>query len=190
MGRPLRRGDAAGRNLLILGETAIPGVFTIDVEPVSDARGFFARTFDARVLERAGLIHRFEQHSIAYNARAGTLRGLHFQAGADPEAKIVRCTQGSLFDVAVDLREGSPAYRRWVGVTLDAKNRRALYIPPGCAHGYQTTADGTEASYLISVAYDPAAARGIHHADPALAIAWPLPVTIVSERDAALPYLG
>ncbi len=158
--------------MILLG-TAIAGAFEIELEEQVDERGFFARTFDASVLERAGLVHRFDQHSLAYNTVAGTLRGLHFQAGDAPEAKIVRCTRGALYDV-----------------TLDAQNRRALYIPPGCAHGYQTTQDGTEATYLISAPYEPAMARGIHYADPGLAIAWPLAVACISQRDASLPRLS
>lgn len=172
-----------------IGRTPVDGVFLISTEPHRDDRGLFARVFDAELLAHHGMVARFDQHSVAWNGRAGTVRGLHFQTGASAETKIVRCTSGALFDVAVDLRPDSPTYLQWTGVTLDAVNRDALYLPRGVAHGYQTLVDETEALYLIDRPYDPAAASGVHYADPAIGIAWPLPVSCISERDAALPHV-
>lgn len=160
----------------------------LDVEARQDERGLFARIFDEDILARAGAQTQFPQHSIAYNTVAGTLRGLHYQVGA-AEAKIVRCTRGALFDVIVDLRRGSATYAKWIGVDLDQDSRRAVYIPPGCAHGYQTVRDCTEAMYLISVQYNADDARGINYADTELKIAWPAAVTSISARDRALPSL-
>ena len=174
---------------MILGKTTIDGIFTIDIEAQSDERGTFARTFDADLLASAGLVHVFAYHSIASNALRGTIRGMHFQSGEHAESKIVRCTKGTIFDVAVDLRPKSATYGRYVGVELSANNHRALYIPAGCAHGYQTLEDDTEALYLIDVAYAPQAANGLHHADPVVAIRWPLAVASISKKDASLPQL-
>ena len=167
--------------------TPVSGVFSIEVEPHHDARGLFARIFDAELLAERGMAARFDQHSVAWNAAAGTVRGLHFQTGASAETKIVRCIAGSLFDVAVDLRPESPTYLQWTGFELSAANRKALYLPPGVAHGYQTLEDATEALYLIDRPYDASAASGVHHADETIGIVWPLPVSRISERDAALP---
>lgn len=170
-------------------ETPISGVLLIEVDPHHDARGLFARIFDAGLLAERGMIARFDQHSIAWNATAGTVRGLHFQTGESAETKIVRCIAGALFDVAVDLRPQSATYGQWTGVELTAANRSALYLPRGVAHGYQTLVDGTEALYLIDRPYDASAASGVHYADETIGVAWPLPVSCISDRDAALPRL-
>jgi len=172
-----------------IGETPVSGVYLIEVEPHHDARGLFARIFDAGLLAERDMVARFDQHSIAWNASAGTIRGLHFQTGASAETKIVRCIGGALFDVAVDLRPESPTYRQWAGFELSAANRSALYLPRGVAHGYQTLVDGTEALYLIDRPYDASAASGVHYADETIGVAWPLPVSRISDRDAALPRL-
>ncbi len=169
--------------------TALAGVFIIEPEMHDDARGFFARTFDAQTFRERGLTDRFNQHSIAHNTRAGTIRGLHYQVRPHGETKLVRATRGALFDVAVDLRAGSATFGRWVGVRLDDRNRLALYVPEGFAHGYQTLEDGTEALYLIAGAYAPQAARGVRFDDPTLAIAWPREATVVSSGDSEWPTL-
>ena len=156
---------------------------------MSDERGLFARTWDRAELVSRGLTAGVEQVSIAYNEVAGTLRGLHFQATPHDEAKAVRCTAGAIFDVAVDLREGSPTRLRWVSVELSSTNRRSLFVPEGCAHGYITLTDGAEVQYMISTPYVPDAARGYRWDDPALGIEWPVPVTRISDRDATLPYV-
>jgi len=170
-------------------ETILDGVLVLEIEPIADERGFFARTWDAGDLASRGLTAGQAQVSIANNEIAGTLRGLHYQADPHAEAKTIRCTAGAIFDVAVDLREGSPTRLRWVGVELSATNRRGLFVPEGCAHGYVTLTDGAEVQYQISMPHHPDAARGYRWDDPTLAIDWPVPVRRISARDAALPYL-
>ncbi|HTZ55163.1 MAG TPA: dTDP-4-dehydrorhamnose 3,5-epimerase family protein [Candidatus Acidoferrum sp.] len=174
---------------MILTATRIAGVTIVESEPVADDRGAFARTYDGALFREAGLIADFPEHSIATNTLAGTLRGLHYQIGYPPEAKIVRCTYGSVYDVVVDLRRSSATFGAWEAFTLDWEAYRALYIPPGCAHGYQTLESHVVVAYMISAPYAPSAARGINWADPRLAIPWPLPVTSISPRDKTLPYL-
>ncbi|EJN14439.1 dTDP-4-dehydrorhamnose 3,5-epimerase [Bradyrhizobium sp. YR681] len=168
---------------------ALPGALEIGIQPETDARGFFARLFDIEAFAARGLPTHFAQHSMSYNERAGTLRGLHYQAGR-LEAKLVRCVAGRAFDVIVDLRRSLPTYGQWCAVELVADRRNAVFIPAGCAHGFQTLADRTELTYQIDVAYDPQGAAGIRWDDPSLAIAWPLPDPILSARDRALPYLA
>jgi dTDP-4-dehydrorhamnose 3,5-epimerase len=170
-------------------ETVLRDVRVFEVEPTADERGLFARTWDRAELVSRGLTAGVDQVSLAHNQVAGTLRGLHFQAAPHDEAKTVRCTAGAIFDVAVDLREGSATRLRWVGVELSATNRRSLFVPEGCAHGYVTLTDGAEVQYMISAPYLPDAARGYRWDDPMLAIAWPVPITRISDRDAALPYV-
>jgi len=189
MGSSIRRRDAGTRDILKFAPTALAGVFIVEPEMHHDARGFFARTFDAQAFGAQGLADRFDQQSIAYNARAGTIRGLHYQVRPHGESKLVRATRGALYDVAVDLRADSPTFGRWVGVRLDDENRLALYIPQGLAHGYQTLQDDTEALYLIAGAYAPQSARGVRFDDPALGIAWPREVTALSNADSAWPTL-
>lgn len=161
----------------------IPGVRLVTQAPVADSRGYFLRVFDA------GAHFAAAQASVSHNLKAGTLRGLHYQREPMGETKLVRCLAGAIFDVAVDLRRDSPTFRRWLGVELAAGDGQALLIPPGVAHGFQTLADETTVLYVMDVAYAPGLAAGVRHDDPALAIAWPLPVTIISPRDAGLPRL-
>jgi dTDP-4-dehydrorhamnose 3,5-epimerase len=168
-------------------ETTLPGAWLIEPEPVADERGYFARAWCARELKAHGLADVFVQSSVSFNRRRGTLRGLHYQAAPHEEAKLVRCTQGTVYDVIVDLRPGSPTLGTWHGVALSAANCRTLYVPPGCAHGFQTLTDDAELLYHISVEYRPDAARGVRWDDSTLAIDWPLPDPILSERDRALP---
>ena len=171
-------------------ELVIPGAFAVDIEPAHDERGFFARTFDRDEFERHGLATSFAQVSISYNRRKGTLRGLHYQAEPAPEAKLVRCTRGSIHDVVVDLRPESPTYLGHVAVVLSAESHSAIYVPPLCAHGFQVLEDDSEALYLIDTVHTPGAARGLRHDDPALALSWPLPVTVISDKDQAWPLLS
>ncbi|MFQ5786271.1 MAG: dTDP-4-dehydrorhamnose 3,5-epimerase, partial [Alphaproteobacteria bacterium] len=168
-------------------ETEIPGVMVVEVEKRSDERGYFARTFCAGEFAAAGLPARFVQANVSYNARRGTLRGLHYQAEPKPEPKLVRCTRGAVFDVAVDLRPDSPAFCRWTGHELSADNQRGLYIPPGCAHGFVTLEDDTETFYLMGEFYDAALARGVRWNDPAFAIDWLVAPSVISPRDAGFP---
>lgn len=170
--------------------TNVEGSLLLDVEPKRDHRGFFARIHDGQAFAEHGLDARIAQTSIAYNTRRGTLRGLHLQAAPHAESKVIRCLRGAIFVVAADLRATSPTFLQHVAVELTQENRRALYIPGGCASGYQTLTDDAELLYEISVPYAPAHQRGVHHADPTLAIAWPVRVTAISDRDVALPTLG
>jgi dTDP-4-dehydrorhamnose 3,5-epimerase len=170
-------------------ETSIAGVFVIDLEPHADERGFFARAFCAREFAEHGLISELVQANLANSARAGTTRGLHYQASSHPEAKFFRTIRGETFNVAVDMRDGSPTFRRWTGVILSAENRRALYIPPVCAAGYQTLTDDAEIFYSVSGFYAREAERGVRHDDPALGIRWPLEPTVVSTKDRSWPLL-
>jgi dTDP-4-dehydrorhamnose 3,5-epimerase len=164
-------------------ETALDRVYVVEIEPAADERGFFARTWSSLELRERGLNPALAECSVSGNRRKGTLRGLHYQRAPHEEAKLVRCTQGAIFDVAVDLRPSSPSFRRWVGVELSAENRRALYVPEGCAHGFQTLMDDTEVLYQISVPYVPAATAGVRWDDPAFGVAWPLPPSVMTERD-------
>ena len=157
------------------------------MEPVGDERGYFARAWCGREFAAAGLEDRIAQVNVSRNRKAGTVRGLHFQADPWAEAKVVRCTSGAMFDVAVDLRPGSVTRGHWFGTELTAENHRALYIPKGCAHGFQSLADETEVLYLMTEYYVPDAGRGIRYDDPQLGIRWPVPVTTVSDRDRRLP---
>lgn len=167
--------------------TAIADVVIVDLDLLEDQRGFFARTYCPDELATLGVHFTLSQSSISFNHLRGTLRGLHWQGSPAPETKLVRCTQGAIFDVAVDLRPDSPTYRHWVGVELTAANRRQLVIPAHCAHGFQTLLDATEVSYQISTTYRPELARGARWDDPAFGIAWPLPPTVMSERDRVYP---
>jgi dTDP-4-dehydrorhamnose 3,5-epimerase len=168
---------------------ALPGAYEIDLDPAIDDRGFFARIFCAEAFAAAGLPGDFVQHSLSYSRRAGTLRGLHYQT-APLEAKLVRCLGGAAYDVVVDLRRELPSYGRWCAVELNAGRRNAVFVPKGCAHGFQALADDTELLYLIDTPYVPGAAAGIRWDDPRLAIPWPIPDPILSERDRALPCLA
>jgi dTDP-4-dehydrorhamnose 3,5-epimerase len=168
---------------VILRETEIERVCIVEPQPLEDARGFFARTWDTREFAERGLNGSLVQCSISFNPVAGTLRGLHWQAPPHEEAKLIRCTRGAIFDVAVDLRSNSPTFKRWVAVELSAENRLGLYIPEGCAHGFLTQTDDAEVLYLISQFHEPAAARGVRWDDPAFAIEWPTAVVVINERD-------
>ncbi len=166
-----------------LTETIIPGAYIVEPERRTDERGFFARTWCRREFEIHGLESRLSQCSISYNRKAGTLRGMHFQVEPHAEVKLVRCTAGSIHDVLLDLRPSSPTYMRWVAVELTADNRRAVYIPAGVAHGFQTLVDDAEVLYQISEFYHPECASGVRWDDPAFAIRWPLSSPILSPKD-------
>jgi len=169
--------------------TEVAGAFVVEIEKFSDARGWFARTWCARELEAQGLETRLVQCSASFNHKAGTLRGMHYQAAPHGEVKLVRATSGSAFDVAVDLRPESPTYLRWASVVLSAAAGNAFYIPAGCAHGYQTLEDDTEIFYQMSTFHEPSAARGVRWDDPAFRIAWPPAAAerILIERDRSYP---
>jgi dTDP-4-dehydrorhamnose 3,5-epimerase len=167
--------------------TAIAGAFIVEIEPQQDERGLFARTFCAEVFAAHGLPEHYPQCSISVNPARGTLRGMHYQAEPQPEAKLVRVTRGAVFDVAVDLRPMSPSYLRWASVELSAERRNAFAIPVGCAHGFLTLQDDCELIYQLSSAYVPDLARGLRWNDPVFAIDWPFAPKVISARDAACP---
>ena len=166
-------------------ETELAGAFVIEVERREDPRGFFARTFCSQEFAAHGLNATIAQANVAYNKRRGTLRGMHFQYPPFAETKLVRATRGAIVDVIVDLRPESPTYLKHVAVELTAENHRALYIPERFAHGYQTLEDDTETSYQVGEFYAPASEGGLSPFDPRLALAWPLPVAEMSEKDRA-----
>ena len=168
-------------------ETKLRDAWLIEPEPVRDERGFFARTFCVREFAERGLVTDFVQHSVSQTKAKGTVRGMHFQRPPHAEVKLVSCAKGALLDVIIDLRPNSPTYRQWQGFELTPDNRRRLYVPEGFAHGFQTLTDDTETAYLISAFYAPEAASGVRHDDPAFAIDWPLPVTVISEKDRSWP---
>ncbi|MDE3749490.1 dTDP-4-dehydrorhamnose 3,5-epimerase family protein [Methylobacterium radiotolerans] len=168
-------------------ELPLAGAYQIGIDPHADERGFFARTVCEDTLVAHGLVGRFRQSSVSYNRSRGTVRGMHYAVAPHAETKLVRCTMGAIHDVLVDLRRDSPTYLRATGVVLSAENRVALYIPAGFAHGFQALQDETEVLYMIDRPYVAGAARGVRWDDPALDIAWPEPVTVISERDLAFP---
>jgi dTDP-4-dehydrorhamnose 3,5-epimerase len=164
-------------------ETILQGVFLIEPEPIADERGFFARTFCRQEFVNHGLSASLDQCSVSFNKKRGTLRGMHFQLAPHDEIKLVRCTMGAIFDVVLDLRQDSQTYKKWIGVELTSENRKMLYIPPGCAHGFETLVDNTEVFYQIQGMFVPAAARGVLWNDPAFAIQWPIAAEVISEKD-------
>jgi dTDP-4-dehydrorhamnose 3,5-epimerase len=173
---------------MILRETPLSGAFVVEVEPIRDERGLFARTFDRELFEAHGLAGEIVQASVSFNARAGTLRGMHYQADPHGEDKLVRCVRGAIFDAIVDLRPTSPTYCGWFGVELDASSRRALYVPKGFAHGFQTLSDDAEVLYQMSTPYVGEAGRGVRWDDPAFGISWPdVELRTMSERDRTYP---
>jgi dTDP-4-dehydrorhamnose 3,5-epimerase len=172
---------------MIFNQTRVHGACTIDLEPHSDDRGFFARVWCHKEFENRGLRSELAQVNVSSNRLRGTLRGMHFQVAPFQEAKVIACLRGALFDVVLDLRPDSPTYLQWASAELTADNRRMLYVPPGCAHGFQTLADDTDLLYLISEFHSPAHARGVRFDDEAFRIEWPLPVSIISDRDRMWP---
>jgi len=162
---------------------AIDGAFSVDMEAHVDERGFFARSWSAEAFAAQGLEAAVAESSISFNRLAWTLRGLHYQLDPHAETKLVRCTRGSAFDVVVDLRPSSRTFKRFAAVTISADNWRAVYVPEGCAHGFETLEPNTEILYQISRAYAPDSARGVRWNDPAFRIPWPAPPSCISERD-------
>jgi dTDP-4-dehydrorhamnose 3,5-epimerase len=174
---------------MIFTEREVKGVYVIELERFEDERGFFAPSFSQREFEAHGLVGRFLENNVSYNRRRGTLRGLHYQAAPYGQAKLVRCTRGSIFDVAVDLRPTSPTFRQWVGVRLTQENRLMLYLPGNMAHGFQALEDDTEVFYQVSEVYTPEAYMGYLWNDPAFGVKWPLPdERVLSKRDESYSY--
>ncbi len=167
--------------------TALAGVTIVEAKPSTDGRGLFARTYDADLFAAAGLNTDWPQCNSSWNRRRGTLRGMHFQIEPRPEPKLVRCTQGKIYDVAVDLRPELRTFRRWIAVELSAERRNALFIPGGLAHGFLTLEDNCEVFYQMGDRYDADLARGVRWNDPAFAIKWPFEPIVMSDRDAGFP---
>jgi dTDP-4-dehydrorhamnose 3,5-epimerase len=168
-------------------QTPLPGVYLIDLQPIEDARGFFARAFCRREFEEHRLNPAIAQCNFAFNHQCGTVRGLHYQVEPAREVKLVRCIAGAIFDVIIHLRADSSTYGRWFGVELSARYRRALYVPEGFAHGYLTLADNSEIQYMVSEFYTPELERGIRWNDPAFKIEWPMTPRVISGKDASHP---
>ena len=168
---------------MIFTETKIKGVYIIEPELLTDERGFFARSFCKDEFRNHGLETDIVQCNISYNKKKGTLRGMHYQAPPFEEAKIVSCTKGSIYDVVVDLRKDSPTYCQWVATELNEKNFKMIYIPRGCAHGFQTLDDEVVVYYQMTEFYHPEYARGVRWNDPTIGIVWPFSVGIISEKD-------
>jgi dTDP-4-dehydrorhamnose 3,5-epimerase len=173
---------------MIFTETKLRGAFVIEPQRFEDERGFFAPSFSEREFATHGLASRFVENNISFNRRKGTLRGLHYQAAPHGQAKLVRCTRGAIYDVAVDLRRDSPTFRQWVGVELSEHNRLMFYLPGDFAHGFQTLADETEVFYQVSDFYHPESNRGLRWNDPAFQIEWrDAGDLIIIERDKSYP---
>ena len=172
---------------MIFKATKLRDAYVVDIQPFQDERGFFARTWCENEFTEQGLDPNLAQCSVSFNRRAGTVRGLHVQLPPYADSMLVRCTQGALYDVIIDLRTDSDSYMQWVGVELTAKNRRALYVPKGFAHGFMTMEDDTEAFYMISEFFAPDSARGIRWDDKRFDIQWPGPVNVISAKDLSYP---
>jgi dTDP-4-dehydrorhamnose 3,5-epimerase len=171
-------------------ETSVMGARVIDPAPHTDERGRFMRAWCAREFAEQGITFTPVQANMGLSVHKGTTRGMHFQNAPALEAKLVRCTRGAMFDVVLDLRPNSPSYLRWHGVELSAENGRMLFVPEGCAHGYQTIEDSTEMHYMASEYYTPSAASGVRFDDPAFGIQWPMAATLVSEQDRSWPLVA
>jgi dTDP-4-dehydrorhamnose 3,5-epimerase len=169
-------------------QTSIEGVFILDVKRNEDERGFFGRIWCRKEFEENGIKLDILQINTAVSYSKGTLRGMHYQEAPYAETKVVRCTKGSVFDVALDIRPASRTFKKWFGIELSSENQRMLVVPPGCAHGYQTLEDETELMYITSEFYNPPAAKGLRYNDQAFDIKWPLQASIVSQADANWPF--
>jgi dTDP-4-dehydrorhamnose 3,5-epimerase len=165
----------------------LDGAWVVHLDRREDERGFFARVWCADEFQRRGLNPALAQGSLSYNHSSGTLRGMHYQAAPEQEAKVVRCVRGAIHDVLIDVRPGSPTYRKWIARELTADNRLSFYVPEGVAHGFLTLSDGAEVLYLISAAHAPELARGVRWNDPAFNVEWPSSPAVISERDRSYP---
>jgi dTDP-4-dehydrorhamnose 3,5-epimerase len=170
-------------------KTEINGVYLIEPDLLSDDRGFFARTWCEDEFQAAGLNAHLVQCNISFNKKRGTIRGMHYQTEPYSETKVIRCTMGAIYDVALDLRPTSPTRHRWIAVRLNAGNHRMIYIPEGVSHGFQTLQDNTEVFYQMSEKYRPECSRGVRWDDPAFGIRWPFEVSSISKKDSSYPYV-
>jgi len=176
------RGDSL---FLIFNETKLKGAYIIQPEQIKDERGFFARTWDKKEFEKYGLNAQLVQCSLSYNKKKGTIRGLHYQTAPYEEAKLVSCTRGKIFDVIIDLRINSKTFKEWISTELNEENYKIMYVPEGCAHGFQTLEDNTEVFYQISQYFSPKNYTGIRWDDPTFKIRWPLNISIISKKDSS-----
>jgi dTDP-4-dehydrorhamnose 3,5-epimerase len=174
---------------MIFHRTTLKDAFVIELERKGDDRGFFARTMCREEFMAHGLDIDYVQQNTSFSAHRGTIRGMHYQLAPYTEAKLVRCIEGAILDIIVDLRGDSPTYLKHEQFDLNAANRRQLYVPRGFAHAFQAVSDNVEVSYLVSAPYVPSAERGVRYSDPRLGIQWPLPVTVISDKDASWPLL-
>lgn len=175
---------------MLFTKTSLEGSFLIQAERIEDNRGYFATTFAVPDFEAHGISSRVLQTSTSFNKLKGTVRGMHLQLAPYAETKLVRCIAGAILDVLVDLRPNSATFGKWEGFELSAQNMNMLYIPEGFAHGFQTLTDNAEVAYMLGQVYSPAHARGLRHDDETVAIKWPLPMSVISKRDAELPSLA
>lgn len=174
---------------MLFKPTRLKGAYLIEPDPVSDERGYFMRTFCLSEFAGNGLEVAYFQHNVSYTRLKGTIRGMHFQRPPHAETKVVTCLKGAIHDVIIDLRPASQTYLKWQAFELSPKNRHQLYVPEGFAHGFQSLTDDVEVGYLISEFYVPNAAAGVRYDDPALAIRWPLPVSLISQKDRQWPHI-
>ena len=174
---------------MIFTETNLLGSFIVEPEKISDERGFFARTFDKKIFGEKNICSNFVQSNISFNKKKGTIRGLHYQKNPFEEEKLVHCTHGSVFEVIVDLRPNSTTFKKWISIILDAENNKMLYVPKGCALGFQTLDDNVALNYHMSEYYQSSSSGGILWNDSDLNIKWPLVPTVISKKDLGLPTL-
>ena len=168
-------------------ETPLKGSFVIDLEKREDARGFFARAWCQKEFEEHGIYRLPVQANMSFNKKAGTIRGMHYQAAPHQESKLIRCVNGSIYDVIIDLRKNSPTYKQWFGIELNAENRTMLFVPEDFAHGFVALKDNSEIMYQVSAVYNFESERIIRYNDPAFKIQWPIEVSVVSEKDVTTP---
>jgi dTDP-4-dehydrorhamnose 3,5-epimerase len=172
---------------MIFKETRLKGAYIIELEPLGDERGFFARSFCQKEFGEHGLNPRIVQCNISYNKKKGTLRGMHYQVAPYEEAKLVSCVRGAIYDVIIDLRPSSPTCSQWLAAEISSENNSMIYVPEGFAHGFQTLKDDTVVFYQMSEFYHPECARGVRWNDPAFGVKWQDYIKIVSERDRSYP---
>lgn len=174
---------------MIFNQTKLTGAFTIDVQPFQDNRGFFTRTFCEKEFAEHQLVQHFVQANHSGTHGKGVIRWMHFQHAPHCEVKLVKCVQGAIFDVIVDVRAGSPTFLQWFGAELTAENKRMMYVPAGFAHGFQSLSDYSEITYMVSAFYNKESEGGVKYDDPGVGIEWPLPVSLVSDKDQAIPLI-
>jgi dTDP-4-dehydrorhamnose 3,5-epimerase len=175
---------------MIFNASKLKGAYIIDIQPFEDGRGFFTRTFCEKEFAVHNLVQHFVQANHSGTKGKGVIRGMHFQHSPHSEVKLVKCTQGSIFDVIIDVRKGSPTFLQWFGAELSAENKSMMYVPAGFAHGFQTLTDYSEATYMVSAFYNKESESGIRYNDEKVNIEWPLPVTLVSDKDLTTPLIN